>query len=129
MRGHPTEGDDCAIIKFVDPHFVREESKQSWLRVFEWIDLSRPITFWCTSVAIHPDPEPDTGTNEHERDKEHRLNQAHEFELRRFAREIRMQPWPCGREKHAEENRADREHDQRRRHYSRAFVDALGCRA
>src|SRR5262249_14814065 len=99
-RGHPTEGDHCAVIEFADPHSVCQKAKQCRLRIFERIDLRRATTIWQTSLAIHPETESDTSTNEHKRNKQHRLNQTPDLEMHRFAEEIVMQPWPRRREHH-----------------------------
>jgi hypothetical protein len=108
---HPTERDDRARIKFVNPHLVCEEAKQCGLRVFERVDFSWPITISNASLAVHPDAKPGAHSNKRERHEKHRLNQASDLELHNFAGEIRMQPWPCRGEHDAEENCAKREHD------------------
>src|SRR5262249_38511770 len=75
-RAHPTERDDRVRIEFVDPHFVCEETKQCGLRIFEWVDLSWAISIPRAGLAIHPQTDANTHTDEHERNKEHRLNQT-----------------------------------------------------
>ena len=47
-------------------------------------------------------------------------------EVNRFTREITMQPWPGGSEHDAQENCANRQHNQRHRHHTRTFVRVLG---
>src|SRR5439155_12575832 len=66
-RAHPTARDDCVSIKFVDPHFVCEESKQCRLRILEWVNFSWAISILHTGFAIHPQTDADTRTDEDER--------------------------------------------------------------
>ena len=50
-------------------------------------------------------------------------------EVNRFAREITMQPWPGGGEHDAQENGANRQHNQRHRHHTRTLVRVFSSTA
>src|SRR5262249_5055496 len=80
-RAHPAERDDRATIKFVDPHFVFEESKQCRLREFERISVGRTLSILRASVAIHPATDSDANAYQDQRKKERWLNQAGELEV------------------------------------------------
>src|SRR5438477_1911816 len=54
-RAHPAKRDDRASIKFVDPHFIFEESKQLGLRQFERISVGGTLSILHAGFAIHPD--------------------------------------------------------------------------
>ena len=79
-RAHPTERDDRASIKFVDPHFIFEESKQLGLREFERIDVGGTLSILHASFAIHPDAERNARPHKDQRKKKRRLNQARKLE-------------------------------------------------
>jgi hypothetical protein len=78
-RAHPAERDDRASIKFVDPHFIFEESKQLGLRKFERIDVGGTLSILHASFAIHPAAQSEAHAHENQRKKKRRLNQAHKL--------------------------------------------------
>ena len=69
-RAHPTERDDCASIKFVDPHFIFEESKQLGLREFERINIGGTLAILRAGFAIHPDTERNARPHKDQRKKD-----------------------------------------------------------
>ena len=85
-RAHPTERDDRASIKLVDPHFIFEEPEQLGLREFERIGVGGTLSMLRTGFAIHPNTERNARPYKNQRKKECRLNQARELEVCRFAR-------------------------------------------
>src|SRR2546421_2380 len=83
-RAHPTERDDRAGIKLVDPHFIFEKPEQLGLREFERISVGGTLSILRAGFAVHPDTERNAGPHKNQRKKEGRLNQARELEVCRF---------------------------------------------
>ena len=65
-RRHAAQRDDGVAIKFVDPHFVFEESEQSGLSLLKGIG--------DPGAAIHQNAEANSNRYQAERDKEHWLH-------------------------------------------------------
>ena len=69
-RAHPTERDDRASIKFVDPHFIFEKPEQLGLREFERINVGGTLSILRTGFAIHPNTERNARPHKNQRKKE-----------------------------------------------------------
>jgi hypothetical protein len=97
------------------------------LRVLEWINFSGSISILRPSFPIKPDTQRDPTANKQERNEKHGLDHVCNVEINRFTREITMQPWPGGGEHDAQENCANRQHNQRHRHHTRTLVRVLSA--
>src|SRR5262249_57879621 len=91
-RTRPTERDDRASIKFVDPHFIFEESEHLGLREFERISVGGTLSVLHASFTIYPDTERNARAHKNQGKKKHRLNQERELKIVRAARLIITQP-------------------------------------
>src|SRR5207248_9530957 len=91
-RAHPAKRDDRASIKFVDPHFIFEESKQLGLRQFERISVGGTLSILHAGVAIHPDAQSEARAHQNERKKKLGWNQAPKLNRGGSASELILEP-------------------------------------
>ena len=67
------QGENRALVKLVDPHFVIEKTKNGG-RGFERIGLA--------NAPIEPNSERDSGSDKQKRNEKHRLNQQMRIKVR-----------------------------------------------
>src|ERR1041384_5371212 len=76
-RGRFAQRNNRVRIKFVDPHFVFEETKERGLRLLNGISLA--------GTSVNQNSQADSARDKCERNKKHRLDQEIEIESRGFA--------------------------------------------